>query len=188
MDSFLSNLEDSELLGYQEPFGTYAFAMQSQATTKDAKALQPFLAWRLLEVIQKTMENMTQLARVRYDCTLQTHHKPWFPWLNRHRLHETVATNTMFASIPDISGNTCAQVYWGLTSHYINVYSMQTESDGPRTLDNFAREEGVPLVMCSDNSRMQQWGSGWLKCMHNWLCQAKYTKPYRSKWHWYDFC
>jgi len=134
------------------------------------------------------MENMTQLARVQYDRVLQTHHKPWFPWLNHHCLHETITTDTMFTSVLDISGNTCAQVYWGLTLHYINVYGMQTESDGPQTLDNLAREEGVPPVMHSDNSHMQRWGSGWLKHMHDWLCQAEYTKPYHPQQNPAEMC
>jgi len=156
VDSFLDDLDHTELLGYHEPFDTYAFAMQAWATIKDAEALQPFLAWRPLEVIQRTLENTTQLACICYDHALQMHHKPWFPWLNQNCLHETVATNTMFALIPDISSHTCAQVYWGLTSHFINVYGMRTESNGPQYLDDFAREEGVPPIMHSDNSHMQQ--------------------------------
>jgi len=127
------------------------------------------------------MENTAQLACIQYGHALQTHHKPWFPWLNHHWLHETVATDMMFSSIPDISSNRCAQVYWGLISHYINIYGMRTESNGPCTLNVFAREKGVPLVMQSNNSRMQWWGSGWLKHMCDWLCQAKYTEPYHPE-------
>jgi len=38
-----------------------------------------------------------------------------------------IATDTMFSSVQDISGRTCAQVYWGLSSHFINVYGMRTQ-------------------------------------------------------------
>jgi len=138
VNSFLNGLDNEELLGYNEPIDTFAFALQAKATIPDAVKLQPYLAWHPLEVIQRTLEHTTQLAHVRHDRALQTHYKPWFPWLNRNRLHETVATDTMFASICNISGATCAQIYWGLTSHFINVYGMRTESKGPRTLDDFA--------------------------------------------------
>jgi len=71
----------------------------------------------------------------------------------------------MFSTIYDVMGSTCAQVYWGLSSHFINVYGMQTESEGPHTLDDFAHKEGVPPVVRNDNSRMQCWGSaGSAKC------------------------
>jgi len=86
---------------------------------------------------------------------MHEHTKPWFPWLNRLWFHETVATDTMFANVWAIGGHTCAQVYWGFVSHYINVYGMSSESEGPRTLDDFACEEGIPAIMQSDNSKMQ---------------------------------
>ncbi len=35
-----------------------------------------------------------------------------------------------------------------------------------------------PPGLCSDNSKMQCWGTGWLKWMHDWLCQAKFTTPH----------
>ncbi len=138
VDNCLDNLEDEEMLGYYEPFDTLAFAIQARATIPEAEKLQLFLAWRPLEVIRRTLENTTQLARIRHDRVLQNHMKPWFPWLNRNRLHETVATDTMFSAIQDLSRRTCAQVYWGLSSHFINIYGMHTESEGPRTLDDFA--------------------------------------------------
>jgi len=58
---------------------------------------------------------------------------------------------------------------------------MQLEQDGPHTLDNFACKEGIPPVLHSDNSKMKWWGTGWLKWLHNGLCQAKYTKPHHPQ-------
>jgi len=177
VDKFLDDIDDEELLGHHEPFDALAFAMRTKATIPEAEKLQPFLAWQPLEVIRRTLENMTQLARIRHDRVLQMHMKPWFLWLNRNRLHETVATDTMFSSVPDVSGHTCAQVYWGLSSYFLNVYGMQTKSKGPRTLNDFAHKEGVPPIMQSDNSCMQRWGTSWLKCMREWLCQPEFTEP-----------
>jgi len=35
--------------------------------------------------------------------------------------------------------------------------------------------------MQSDNSCMQCWGHGWLKCLCEWLYQAKYTEPHHPQ-------
>jgi len=66
-----------------------------------------------------------------------------------------VTTDTMFANMKAIGGCHCTQVYWGFLSHYINIYSMKTENEGLRTLDNFAHEEGIPPILRSNNSKMQ---------------------------------
>jgi len=51
IDHFLDTLDDGELLGHNEPFDTLAFAIHAKATIPDAESLQPYLAWRPLEVI-----------------------------------------------------------------------------------------------------------------------------------------
>jgi len=115
-----------------------AFTIRTKSTIKEAEQLQPYLAWRPLEVIRRTLENTTQLAQIRLRTPMHDHTKPWYPWLNRPQLHKTVATNTMFANVKAIGGHNRAQVYWGFILHYINVYGMRTENKGPRTLDDFA--------------------------------------------------
>jgi len=94
----------------------------------------------------------------------------------------------MFSTTQDLSGRTCTQVYWGLSSHFLNVYGMHTESKGPLTLDDFACEEGVPPVMQSDNLCMQQWGTSWLKRMQDWLCQTKFTEPHHPQQNLAELC
>jgi len=86
---------------------------------------------------------------------MHDHTKPWFPWLNCPRLHEMVTTDTMFANIKAIGGHHCAQVYWGFLSHYINMYGMKTENEGPCMLNDFVHEEGIPPILHSNNSKMQ---------------------------------
>jgi len=135
---------------------TLAFAITAHASLADAKHLQPFLAWCPLEVIHCTLENTTQLACLCIQQPMHDHIKPWFPWLNCPCLHETVATNTMFSSVKGIGGHTCAQVYWGFTSHFINVYGMKSESEGLITLDDFACKEGshqlCTAIICACNN------------------------------------
>ena len=82
--------------------------------------------------------------------------------MHYHLLDETIATNTIFASVPDVSGAMCGQVFFGMVSHCINLYGLTSEKKGPEALDDFLREEGAPNIMRSDNSKMQ-WGQEWLK-------------------------
>ena len=69
------------------------------------------------------------------------------PFLNRMRLRETVSTDTIFSKIRDVSGSWCAQIFYGLSSHYINVYGMKAESEGLEALQDFLREEGFPSII-----------------------------------------
>jgi hypothetical protein len=82
--------------------------------------------------------------------------------MHYHLLDETIATDTIFSSMPDISGAMCRQVFFGLASHCINIYVLTSEKKGPRALDDFLHEEGAPNIICSNNSKMQ-WGQEWLK-------------------------
>jgi len=51
VDQFLDTLDNDKLLGWNEPFDSFAFAAQTKATLIEAKYLQPYLAWRPLQVI-----------------------------------------------------------------------------------------------------------------------------------------
>ena len=68
---------------------------------------------------------------------MQKHWKPQFLFLNVHRLHKPVATDTFFANCRAIGGYTCAQVFYGVQSEMINIYPMHSESDGPHAYDDF---------------------------------------------------
>jgi hypothetical protein len=91
-----------------------------------------------------------------------------FPFLYRTRLHEAVATDTMFSSSKDLSVAWCAQVFYGLSSHVINVYGMKSENEGPDALDDFGRYEGIPAISRSDNSKMQRYGKRWNTRLREW--------------------
>jgi hypothetical protein len=78
---------------------------------------------------------------------LQQHHKSHFPWIHYHLLDETVATDMIFSSIPDISGATCGQVFFRMVSDCINLYGLSSGKIGPEALDDFLREEGAPNIM-----------------------------------------
>ena len=70
-------------------------------------------------------------------------------------LDETIAMDMIFSSMPDVSGATCRQVFFGLVSHCINIYRLTSEKKGPEALDDFLHEEGALNIIHSDNSKMQ---------------------------------
>jgi hypothetical protein len=63
----------------------------------------------------------------------------------------------------------------------INVYGMRSESEGSERLDDFIREEGIPSVMRSDNSRMQRYGKVWLQRLRELLIHAEYSEPHNQQ-------
>ena len=120
------------------------------------KEIQACLAYLPIETVKQTLKCTTQLAKWHVKLPLQKHWKPRFPFLNVHRLREPVATDTFFANCQAIGGHTCAQVFYGIQSHMINVYPIQTESEGPHMYEDFIRDEGCPTLLRRDNSKMQK--------------------------------
>jgi hypothetical protein len=181
VDQFLDSMDDQELLGYNEPFDTYAFGMRTAATLKNAEKLQPYLGYRPLEIVRRTIENTTQLGATSNYNNLKAHLKSLMPWANRTRLNKTVSTDKIFASAKDVTGALCAQVFYGMRSHMINVYGMKSESEGPDRLNDFVREEGIPSVMRSDNSQMQRYGRAWLQRLRELLVHNEFLEPHNQQ-------
>jgi hypothetical protein len=156
VDGFLDALEDHELTGHSESFETFAYVVRASEQFRKAEKYQAHLAYLPLDVIKRTFDCTTQLATtIVTHYPMRRHMKSRFPQLNRRRLSETVATDTYFSNYRGLRGHTCAQVFFGLTSHMINVYGMRTESEFPGVYQDFLREEGAPSILRRDNSQTQ---------------------------------
>jgi hypothetical protein len=107
---------------------------------------------------------------------MQHHIKSHFPWLNCNHLRETVATDTYFANIWAIGGATCAQVFYRVQSHMINVYGMKSESEMPEVYQNFIREEGAPNILRWDNSQIQS-GTRTTRLNQEYFIRDEFTEP-----------
>ena len=132
----------------------YVNPIRKQVQDWDLYLLQPCLAWLPLDIVKKTLECTTQLAQWHSRLPMRRHWKARFPWLNVTRLSEAVATDTFFASIRALLGETCAQIFYGITSCMINIYGMRTESEGKLAYEDFIRDEGAPTILRKDNSKM----------------------------------
>jgi Reverse transcriptase (RNA-dependent DNA polymerase) len=138
-----------------------AFATRSWHRTLfhelDPQKVQPFLAWRPLDIVRKTLEVTTQLAQATVSYPLRRHLKPRNPWMNVKRLNEVVSTDPIFANCPSYHSNYIgAQIYYGLESRMINVYGFKEEKDFPATLEDFIREEGAMQALRRDNAKVEQ--------------------------------
>src|SRR5689334_23390430 len=88
---------------------------------------------------------------------MQRHIKSRVPHLNISRIEETISTDPLFANVKSIyHGYTCAQVFFGLKSHMINVYGMRSKNNIPEVYRDFIREQGCPSALRRDNAREEQ--------------------------------
>ncbi|MGH3053882.1 MAG: chromo domain-containing protein, partial [Gaiellaceae bacterium] len=109
-----------------------------------------------MDVVKATLAATTQYARdVMARLPQREHYKPRFRGLNCSRLHEIVATDTLYSSTPAIGGEQCAQLYVGKESVFTQLYGMRTESQMSSTLQDFIRQWGAPDELFSDNALAQ---------------------------------
>ena len=123
----------------------------------DPTAIRPFLGWRPLEIVRKTLENTTQMAKTNIRYPLQRHFKSRNPWATVHRLDEIVSTDPKFANCKSMYHKyTGAQVFYGLKSHHIDVYGFKSKGEFPRVYKDFIREQGAPSHLRRDNAKEEQ--------------------------------
>ena len=79
VDAFLSDLDYKQMTGNSEVFDTVACALTTVEKIQRLESLQPKLAWKPLDVIEKTLENTTQYARIIANYPMKSHHVARFP-------------------------------------------------------------------------------------------------------------
>jgi hypothetical protein len=128
-------------------------SVKHQYTDEVLQKLCPWLAWIPVDNIRKTLENTTQIAKAVTNYPMIRHLASRFKLLNRYRLREIVATDTIFSSVRAAGG---AQVFYGLTSHHMDVYGMESKSQFPDVYREFIRDQGVPFGLHRDNATEQK--------------------------------
>ena len=132
--------------------------------TTNLEHMRKYLLNFPVRVIQETLTRTTQLAKTMTSYPLVRHVKARFSWLNRFRINEKVSTDTIFANVAGLRGETCAQVFYGMTSHMINVYGMKRESEFPDIYGDFLRHEGHLLWMINLFGYLKHRPNGKLIC------------------------
>jgi hypothetical protein len=127
-----------------------------QYTEEDLQRLRSWLAWIPIENIRKTLENTTQIAKAVTNYPLIRHLASRFKLLNRFRLREVVSTDTIFSSVRAAGGARCALVFYGITSHHMDVYGMESKNQFPEGYKEFFRGQGVPSGLHRENAPEQK--------------------------------
>ncbi len=86
----------------------------------------------------------------------------------------------MFANVQAVCGSTCAQVYWGFSSHIIDIYGMKKESDFYDVHRDFLRNEGIPSVLRRDNSKTQQ-SQKVTELHHQYGIKDEFSEPHNQQ-------
>jgi hypothetical protein len=120
--AYISKVANNELETFDVEATLDSLAFVSRAEIWEcAQQYVEYLGYRPVDIVQKTLENTTQLAMTILGFPMCRHVRARFPWLNCNRLCETIATDTYFANVRAIGGSMCAQVFYGVQSHMINV-------------------------------------------------------------------
>jgi hypothetical protein len=131
-------------------------SVKHQHAEEDLERMRPWLAWIPVENIRKTLENTTQMAKAVSNYPMIRHLTSRFRLLSRFRLREIVSIDTIFSSVRAVGGARCAQVFYGLTSHHMDVYGMESKSQFPDLYKEFIRDQGVPSGLHRDNAMEQR--------------------------------
>ncbi len=73
-------------------------------------------------------------------------------------------------------GEQCAQVFYGLTSHVINVYPMKSKKDFLKVYKAIVRDHGAPSILRRDNAKEQQ-SADVLDFNRDLFVQNQYSEP-----------
>ena len=123
----------------------------------DLTYFQLFLGYRPTRMIEETLRKTTQLVKMVIRHSMRSHIKPRAPHLNVFGNKETISTDSLFANVKSFYyGYTCAQIFFGLKSHMINICGMRSKSSFPEIYSNFIREHGCPLPFRRDIAKEEQ--------------------------------
>ena len=139
-------------------------------------------AWMPIDTLKKTFECTTQLAMEVTDFQLpfHRHQRTRTPQLNRRRLQELFATDTLFSSTPGIGGIKCVQLFVGMNSQYTSVHGLKSESEGPQAFEDFLRDKGAPYGLRHDNSKMQL-SKTWVQILRRYNILDQNTEPHNPQ-------
>jgi hypothetical protein len=133
----------------------YASRAVHRCKEEDLELIQPYLGFRRLEVVRQTLLHTTQLAKPIIHAPLKKHFHARFWYLNHLRIHELISMDTLFANCKGVTGKSCTQVFYGITSHVMNIYGMKSKSEVLAIYKDFIREEIIPLILHQDGAKEQ---------------------------------
>jgi hypothetical protein len=132
------------------------YRIRAKHQLDDIERVRPYLAWLPAQVVTETLKRTTQLAKAVVRFPMVRHLKSCFANLQMPRLKEIVAMDTFFASVPAYQeGFMMVQVFYGMSSHMINVYGMRRKDQVKLAIQDFLRDQGAPWAFRMDGAKEQ---------------------------------
>ena len=128
---------------------------RTERIVPDPAEYSKYFLFPVENVMKKTLQNTTKYDSINMRIPMRQHYKARNPLLSRRRILEPYATDTWFSTTTSYEGCNCAQIFSGVKSKTVSRYGMKSETDGPAALLNLFQQEGVPLSIKRDNSKMQ---------------------------------
>jgi hypothetical protein len=123
---------------------------------QDLEKLQPYFAWVPMFTVRKTLENTNQYAKAVMNYPMICHLASRFKLLNHFRLEEIVSMDDMaFMTVVGLHRWSCAQGFYGLKSHMINVYGMESKAGAHDAYRDLIRNKGIPSGLHPDLAEEQ---------------------------------
>ena len=147
----------------------------------DPRLLRPYLGYRPLKIVKKTLDKTTQMAKMIIRHPMRRHVKSRFPHMNVTRIDEPISTDPMFSNCRSIyHGYMAAQIFYGTKSHTIFVYGIKSKGEFPRVYQDFIREHGAPSALRRDNAKEEQ--SEVVKEINReYMIKDQFTEPYHPQ-------
>ena len=145
----------SNLMTNQHGLKTYKHDVNPE--TPDYEKFRPYFGWVNVDTIQKTMEQST-LWGVSLPNTfpMKKHLRSRNPALNIPRMHEAVATDTVFSDTPTVdSGVKQSQVFVGRDSLVAGAYAMKSGKQFVNTLEDNIRRRGAMDKLLSNSAKSE---------------------------------
>ena len=125
-------------------------------TPPDCEALRPYFGWISPKLIQQTLDQTTQFARIPTGNHLKRFYKSPNPALNVHRRDEPVACDIVYSDTPAIdNGATSAAIFVGCHAYVTDVYSLKTDKQFVNALEDNIRFRGAPNKLISDRGQVE---------------------------------
>ena len=130
---------------------------QRTISDKRYEELNACLGYMPKERVKATLSATTQYGKaILAGPNIKERYKSTYPALNVPRRHEAVATDTIMFSTPAIgTGNKEAQVFFGRSSLFCDIYGMKSEKQFPNALEDNIREHGAMDALISDSAKSE---------------------------------
>jgi hypothetical protein len=150
VDSFIDEVSYEELIGFdpdaENKNDSFAFALKAihRFKKQDLELTSQYMGYRPLEIVKRTLQNTTQLAKAVIRHPMQCHRQSRFKHLKFPALREIVAMDTYYGLVRNVSGWVYGQIYYECTSHYSFIDKLSYEEligfdpDAENKNDSFA--------------------------------------------------